>query len=321
MGRYKQMSLSEREELYRLHGDGITLREIGRRLARSHSSISRELRRNGSPLGYLPDRAHRMTSDRRHHRLCRLDSDTALRSYVLDRLAAYWSPQQIAGRMKCKRSKRYICKETIYRWIYSEEGINEKRYILLPKRKRKRTSRYKRLSRGGIPYATAINKRPDYINNRKQFGHWEGDLVLFGIHRCSNLTTLVERKTRYGIILLNGFKYTQTVIGNIDSLLSRTAPNVLKSITFDRGTEFAHHYKLDTHTFFCDPASPWQKGTNENFNGRLRRFLPKGTRVNKLNQQHVAEIMNIMNNTPRKCLGYKTPQEVFNLNLKQSGAL
>ena len=320
MALYKRISLEEREKIYLGLAQGISLRRLAAGLGRSHSSVSRELKRNkDNSLGYLPDRAQNLQKSRIVTKKRKLDSNPELKKYVIDCLKnKYWSPEQIAGRMKLE-SKFYICKEAIYQYIYSANGIAENLYRLLPRKKKKRTGVFRRKPRGGIPNATPIDMRPKIINSRRQFGHWEGDLVLFGIQRNGNITTLVERKTRFAVMLFNTYKYTDVVIGNMKNFIKTANENfnMFKSITFDRGTEFAHHSKLwelSTKTFFCDPAAPYQKGGNENFNGRLRRFAPKSTYTKQLNQNKLDFIANIMNNTPRKILGFKTPLEAFLLN-------
>ena len=323
MRSYHQLSVNEREKIYLGLSQDISLRRIAACLGRSHSTVVREVRRNKGfcEVGYLPDRADNLAKERNYLKPCKLDIDDKLKEYVLDKLInCHWSPEQIAGRMKLEKKGFYICKEAIYQYIYSPKVIEAKLYQHLPKKKCKRTSPYKRPSRGGIPNAIAIHDRPKSIETRKYFGHFEGDLVMFGINRNCNITTLVERKTRYAIMLFNNRKYSDIVIGNIVDATNKlnSQQQIIKSITFDRGTEFAKHQDLQplgVKTFFCDPSAPQQKGANENFNGRLRRFLPKGSYTNKINQQNIDKIQNIMNNTPRKCLNFNTPKEAFNKHL------
>ena len=325
MRSYHQLDINEREKIYLGLNQGISLRKIAAGLGRHHSTIIREVNRNNDfKVGYLPGRADCVAKARNYLKPCKLDSNIQLKKYVFDKLIKYhWSPEQIAGRMRVEKQKFYICKEAIYQYIYSHNNINKKLYQYLPKKKKKRTSPYKRPSRGGIPNATAIHNRPSSIETRKYFGHFEGDLVMFGINRNCNITTLVERKTRYAIMLYNNRKYTDVVIGNIAEIVEKLnsgQQKIIKSITLDRGTEFAKHqvlHPMGIKTFFCDPNAPQQKGANENFNGRLRRFLPKSSYTTKINQQNIDNIMKIMNNTPRKCLNFKTPREAFNSHLKQ----
>jgi IS30 family transposase len=325
MRNYHQLSLEEREKIYLGLSQGISLRMIARSVGRSHSTLSREVKRNkDSKLGYIPDRANSLQKIRHTHRSLKLDNDVELKAYVFDKLTNhYWSPEQISGRMRLDGKKFYICKESIYQYLYKPSVSEHKLYQYLPKKKRKRTGIYKRLPRGGIPNAVTIHDRPLSIETRKYFGHFEGDLVMFGINRKCNITTLIERKTRYAIMLHNNRKYTDVVMPNIAKIINKLnsgQQKIIKSITFDRGTEFASHQTLQNlgvKTFFCDPASPQQKGANENFNGRLRRFLPKNSYTTNINQQNIDKIMKLMNDTPRKCLNYKTPNEAFDLHLNQ----
>jgi IS30 family transposase len=324
MRSYHQLSIEEREKIYLGLSQGISLRQIAAGLDRSHSTVIREVRRNEGDceVGYLPDRAEGLANKRNYLKPCKLDVAAELKEYVLDKLInCHWSPEQIAGRMKLEKKGFYICKEAIYQYIYKPHVIENKLYQHLLKKKKKRTSPYRRPSRGGIPNAIAIHDRPKAIEARKYFGHFEGDLVMFGINRNCNITTLVERKTRYAIMLFNNRKYSDIVIGNIADAAKKfnsQQQKIIKSITFDRGTEFAKHQELQAlgvKTFFCDPAAPQQKGTNENFNGRLRRFLPRNSYTTQINQQNIDKIQNIMNDTPRKCLNFNTPKEAFNSHL------
>ena len=323
MGSYHQLNYEEREKIYLEISQGISLRQIARNLGRSHTTITREVRRNSDKEhGYLPSKAQTQTTSRRFNKLHKIEKDPELYEYIFKRLIEYrWSPEQISGRMKLEKQNFYTCKESIYRYIYKPGIVEQKLYLHLPKKKKKRTSPYKRPSRGGIPEATPIHQRPESIENKRYFGHFEGDLVMFGINRNCNITTLVERKTRYAIMLHNDRKYTDVVINNIANTvdkLNSENKKIVKSITFDRGTEFAMHRQLNDmgiKTFFCDPGSPQQKGANENFNGRLRRFLPKSCYTTKVTQDNVENLMNMMNNTPRKCLNFKTPQEAFQKHL------
>lgn len=159
-----------------------------------------------------------------------------------------------------------------------------------------------------------IKQRPKHVEKRKELGHWEGDLMIFGTTRPCNISTIVERKTRYTKIIVNNSKRTEEVISKIKHSFDNTGIT-LKSITFDRGTEFASHYNLDTKTYFCNPGSPWQKGTVENTNGRIRQFMPSHATPYFIKQDFVDSIALLLNNTPRKVLGFKTPLELMNANL------
>jgi IS30 family transposase len=308
---YKRLSLYEREKIYLFKQNNKTQTEIALLLGRSQSTISYELKRCPGGLVYLPDRANidARSKDKRYNGKIAID---ALKNHIIFRLKQKWSPEQIASRLKYERSSFRISHEAIYQYIYSEEGRRKKLSLLLLRRRPKRGSRYgKKPAKHYIPESCRIEKRPDHINKRKEKGHWEGDLVVFTILKSSNVTTLLERKSRYVELIYNPNKYSKTVIGNIDKRLSNMPLDLRKTITFDRGKEFAKYNDLDMDVYFCNPHSPWEKGSNENFNGRLRRYLPKRFDHRDLNQKLLDQIQLKMNNTPRKCLGFKTPIEAL----------
>jgi IS30 family transposase len=315
---YVRLCLKEREEIYRLQREGVAKNAIARALHRSDRAILDELKRcAGDPLGYLPDRAQAHADAQASKRRESPDSLRAAQlAHLHEQLKLDYSPEQIAGRLKLKKSSLYCCHETLYKMAYAPNGRALGLPALMPLRHRKRKPRKARkVKAGGITHATSIHQRPQHINDRASFGHWEGDGVAFKTGHRPNVTTLVERQTRFVCMRYNADRTTGAVMpAIIDGL--RGFPLLARlSITFDRGTEFASHRKLNTsiamQTFFCDPHSPWQKGGNENFNGRLRRFLPKGKIPRELSQESLDRLATKMNNTPRKCLGYKTPDEAF----------
>lgn len=313
MKKYTRITLGERENIYALLKLDLNYTSIASFLGRHKSSISRELARcKLEKIGYTPDRANIAAINLSKIRKCLLD-DKALKAYVISKLKDGWSPEQISGRLKLENSDLQVSHETIYKFIYySNEGIQNKLYTLLTRKKLKRTVWYSRKPRKShIPDTASINERPRVIEKRKRIGHWEGDLIVFGSLKGSNVTTLVERKSRFVKLAHNNSKYTKEVIGGIQNALSTIPSKHKKTITFDRGTEFAAYKNLELTTYFCNPHSPWQKGSNENFNGRLRRYLPKNYNPKNLSQDLLDKISYSMNNQPRKCLGFKTPQEVF----------
>ena len=316
MKKYSRIALDERENIYKYLQTGNNQTQIADLLGRYKSSISKELKRcNGDALGYLPDRA----SAHARKSLCRRNRGVfrrhkLLASYVLDRLKAGWSPEQIAGRLKVEIQDPLmrVSHETIYKFVYGAEGQSQKLYSLLGRRKPKRTRWHSRKPRQShIPELANIKHRAASVQKRKSVGHWEGDLVVFGSLKGANVTTIVERKSRFVELVYNPSKYTTEVVGGIKKALQKIPEHLLKSITFDRGTEFASFRDLNIQTYFCNPHSPWQKGSNENFNGRLRRYLPKKYNSRNLSQVLLDEIAMIMNNQPRKGLDFKTPFEVL----------
>jgi IS30 family transposase len=319
MASYNRITFEERAEIYHLKQLGNSNISIAKILGKNKSSIGRELTRNKhQKLGYLPDSAHFMTKKRK----CRdpkISRNAALFCYIKEKLEIGWSPQQISGRLRRDKSPQYVCHETIYKYIYCHD---RKLANLLAKKRYCRVKQGRKSRKSNIPNMVRISQRATEISSRKTVGHWEGDLVIFTILRSSNVATLVERKTRYNILIHNKNKYSETVIGNIANQLKKMDKTVIKSVTFDRGSEFASHEKLHKHqvdTYFCNPASPWQKGGNENFNGRLRRYLPKNFDHRKLSQDLLDEISKKMNDTPRKCLNYKTPNEALKQEIIKGG--
>lgn len=313
MTKYHRITLSERENIYSLLQTNHNQTFIARQLGRNKSSISRELGRCSSdPIGYIPDRANNFAIRfaRRNPKIFRKSN---LSNCVIRLLKGGWSPEQIAGRLKLENNGTCVVShETIYQFIYSKEGLAQKLYLLLTRHKPKRTRWHSRKPRKShIPESANIKHRPKVIEKRKRTGHWEGDLVVFGSLKGANVTTLVERKSRFAQLVYNRSKYTDEVIGGIAKTLSSVPNKQVKTITFDRGTEFASFRKLGITTYFCNPHSPWQKGGDENFNGRLRKYLPKKFDHRHLSQDLLDNIEDKMNNQPRKCLGFRSPAEVF----------
>lgn len=282
------------------------------------STIYRELKRNSFKHRrhdihiYWSNPAHQNYLDRRK-RTRKIDKDQNLKDYVHSKLKSGWSPWQIEGRLKLENSNHCIIShETIYRYIYSDYGI---RNIFYHKLRRKHIWRVKRNSRKPrVPKDMLIDNRPDSINKREEFGHWEGDLMMFKQGIKGNLITLRERKSRFIIAIKNTDK---TASGTALTLIStvKKLKKYLKSITFDQGSEFNKHQWIKecfgTDIYFCTPASPYQKGAVENGNGVIRVELPRNYDVAKLKQKHVAQLVSEINSRPLKCLGYKTPQEIF----------
>jgi len=303
---YEQLSCAEREEIFRLLRGGISRRKIAESLGRSPSTISREIRRNSSNLGYLPDSAQRKSEERRVSGVFKIDRYPQLKSALLNGLEKRWSPEQIAATCYGKVT---FCHETIYRYIYHAPwAVKFELHQFLWREKPRRSKRKYRKSRSKIQNRISIHKRNDNINNRKHFHHWEADLVHFGKEK-QNLITAIERKSRFLLIVNNPDGKNAANVAQ--RLGKRIAPFKPKSITLDNGLEFAQHTELPAKTYFCDPYSSWQKGSVENANGLIRKFLPKSFRA-EITDKMLENIQNIINNKPRKILNWKTPQEVFN---------
>ena len=326
MGRnYNQLALDERIELNCLRDAGVSRREIGRLMGRSHSTIGRELKRNSLPkAGYKPARADIMAGARRDRR-CKLQRLSTLRQDVHDSLAMGWSPEQIAGRLRHDGSKHTISHETIYRYIYRQDVRGERLYRYLPHAKAKRGLRYFKQRRDPLPQGMNIANRPQVIEEGQQFGHWEGDLIQFRSQRGAVLN-ITERSTRFSLLSSLPNKRAADTAQAIVEAMSGLPHEARKSITFDRGGEFREHKvmkdKLGVDIWYCDPHSPWQRGMIENTNGILRRDMPRKSDISQYTDEDIETIQYLLNSTPRKCLGYATPAEAFIQKINEtSGAL
>lgn len=320
--RYKQLSLDERYTISHLHADGKSLRQISAALDRSPSTISREIRRNsGNQIGYKPAYADEQTWARRW-RGSRLMRNPELCEYVIDRLANYrWSPEQISHNLRSEYGRNIISHESIYRFIYAEISRTKNYSLrqLLPKAKHKRgrsSRHHKPLEH--IKHRVSIRDRPHHIDNRRQFGHWETDLMMLS-DKKHNLLVLQERKSRFTFLAKQTTKAAQPTIERLGRWLASLPEKSRRSLTQDNGTEFFLHHRLHdlgTKTYFCDPRSPWQKGGVENMNGRVRRFIPLNTNPDSFSDDDIDQLQSILNSTPRKCLGFKTPAQVFSHHIQ-----
>jgi IS30 family transposase len=318
---YRHLTLEERRTLFRLLNAKVPVAEIARQLGRHRSTIFREISRNlfrdvKEYRGYYPITAED-SAKRRRQRRRKLIEDARLRQHVTEMLAHWWSPEQIAGRLKLAGDGTRLCHETIYQFIYSPEGraLRLHRHLLRARRLRRR--RFDRKPRGAkIPLPRTIAQRPAEIGQRREIGHWEADLLIFKrANGKANLTSLVERKSRLLRLVANRDRRSRDVVGAIGDALARLPATARRTITFDRGSEFLGYEHLARNhaveAYFCDPHSPWQKGSVENTNGRLRRYLPGELDIANISSTYLCEIESRMNSTPRKCLGFRTPQEAF----------
>ena len=319
---YTQLTLEDRCAIARLHEDGQSRRQIAAALDRSPSTISRELKRNrGTKIGYQPAYAQEQTRARRWTG-SKLERDDALRTVVLDYLRRGWSPEQIAGRLRQQKATAIVSHETIYRFIYAQIRRTQNWHwrLYLPRAKSRRGYRGRK---GGSPvqhikHRVSITKRPVYINARRQPGHWEADYLLFSRYGQSVLVAQ-ERSSRFILLAKPTSRKAKPTAAQLRTWFSPLPPQLRRTLTQDNGTEFALHHKLrdalGINTFFCNPHSPWQKGGIENANGRVRRFLPRKANLLHFSQRHIADIARTCNDTPRKCLGFKTPAELFSNHL------
>jgi len=319
---YTQISSEDRCSIARLHEGGQSIRQIAAALDRAPSSISRELKRNaGVQVGYKPAYAHEQTQARRWTG-SKLTRDEGLRTVVLGGLACGWSPEAIAGRLRQQNASKTISHESIYKFIYEQfrrtQDCAWQHY--LPRAKFKRGWRGRR---GGSPASfikdrISITERPKNVENRQNPGHWEADFMAFS-NRSQAIIVAHDRTSRATFFKRQPNKTAAMTTAQLSRWMRQLPKAMRKTMTFDNGTEFAQHFELKRkfgiNTFFCNTHSPWQKGGIENAIGRMRRFLPRKTNIDHISQNALNAYAAACNNTPRKCLGYKTPAEVFNSQL------
>lgn len=318
----RALNLAEREEVSRALVAGHSIRSIAAAQGRAPSTISREIRRNGGVERYRASHADQAAWDRAHRpKACKLALHPALAKRVADKLQQQWSPQQIAGWLMHTYPNDATCQvshETIYRTLFIQSRGALKKELLehLRRTRAMRRSRHhmqKTADHGRISDTISIHERPASVEDRAVPGHWEGDLLCGSGN--SQIATLVERSTRYVMLVKVDRKDTQTVV---DALIrtARKLPNELyKSLTWDRGKEMADHRRFtlatDIQVYFCDPQSPWQRGSNENTNGLLRQYFPKGIDLSAFSQAKLNEVARKLNERPRKTLGFETPIERY----------
>ena len=315
--RYKQLSLDDRCEIARLQAGGRSIRQIAAALDRPPSTISREMRRNrGRHVGYKPSYAQEQTRARRWSG-SRLEREPDLRRAVLEPLASGWSPEQVAGRLARQAGRNVISYESIYRFIYAQMARTKdyrwRHYLPRGKSKRGFRGRKGASSATFIEGRVSVSERPPAAADRQTPGHWEADLMLFAKYGQAVLT-VHERQCRILLATRPPNKAAKPIAKHLLTIFKALPPNLRRTVTFDNGTEFARHralHRLDLQTFFCDPHAPWQKGGIENAIGRMRRFIPRKTDLATLSDQRFHALLNAYNNTPRKCLDFATPAEMF----------
>jgi IS30 family transposase len=323
MGRYYgQLSLEERCTIAHLYGDGQSVRQIAANLDRAPSTVSRELKRNrGTQVGYKPGYAHEQARARRWTG-SRLERDAGLRGLVLGQLQRGWSPEQIAGRLHQQNAATTISHESIYRFIYAQVRRTNngawRHYLPTGRSRRRPPGRRRRSSDDLIKHRVSIDARPPAVEPRTNFGHWEADLMMFAVPGQAVLVAH-ERKSRLTLLARQPGKAAQHAANQMLEWFAPLDCSLRRSVTLDNGTEFAQHHLLNDQlairTYFCDPHSPWQKGSVENTIGRLRRYLPRKTNLDTIKPDSLDILIAAHNNTPRKCLDFKTPAEVFSAKL------
>ena len=320
MKQYNHISQQERELIFLYHNQSKSNRDIGKLLGRDQRTIGRELVRNSSRTNnrYLPSSAQEMAVKRRQEaKIGKLD-DPALRSFVVNKLGRYWSPEQIAGRLKLKAPSAYVSAETIYTFIYQKKNKKLRLFEFLRRRhpKRQLFNGRKVKRKRQIPYRVFIDQRPQTANLRREIGHWETDNMEGKRKTGGYVSALCDRKSL--IVKLDKLKSKKPEEKH-QSLIRqfrREEYPFVKTITMDNGTENFHHYKvandLFCKTYFCNPYHAWEKGTVENTIGLVRQYIPKGTDLTTISTADLIQIADELNNRPRKKLKFQTPLEVFN---------
>jgi len=324
------LTLAEREEISRAVVTGHSIRSIAAQLGRAPSTISREIKRNGGQACYRASQADQSAWDRGGRpKTGKLAANRALARIVAGKLQRQWSPEQVAGWLKRTYpddTSRQVSPETIYRSLFIQaRGALKKELVEHLRRSRvMRRSRHhtqKTDQHGRITDAVSISERPASVADRAVPGHWEGDL-LFG-SKNSQIATLVERHTRYAMLVKVSGKDTETVINALIKHAHKLPEELYKSLTWDRGKEMADHKRFtlatDIQVYFCDPQNPWQRGTNENTNGLLRQYFPKGTDLSGYSQAKLNAVARRLNERPRKTLNYETPAERFHQTVASIG--
>lgn len=330
MKNYEHVSLEEREKLYALKSQEVSLREIGRILGRSDTTIGRELKRNKTGLGknsheylifqYVPCRAHQKSLKRGVKQRTKAPlKETLIWLYVRQHLRKpyCWTPEEISGRLPKEYPDKSICTESIYQYIYSKQAKRYKLWVLLP------NARKKRMKKGGrsvqraskIPNAVSIDLRPETVALRHNIGHWETDNVIGKQTDTTALSVTVERVTRLTLLSLT-HKSAAAKTAAIVTRLVAFPGKVRITLTADNGAENTNHQEisssLNMDVYFCHAYHSWEKGTVENTNGRIRRYIPKGVSMDTITQDQIKTLEYQLNSTPRKCLGYLTPYEKMN---------
>jgi IS30 family transposase len=324
------LSLVEREEISRGVVNQLSLRTIAAQLGRSPSTISREIKRNGDSADYRASQADQAAWDRAHRpKPCKLAGNRLLSRIVAEKIQLEWAPQQIAGWLKREYPGdecNQVSHETIYRSLFVQaRGVLKKELVQYLRRERamRRSvhSTPKKHGLGHIANMATIHERPASVEDRAVPGHWEGDLIAGS--KNSYIATLVERHTRYVMLAKVKNKDTESVVSALIKQSKKLPTELYKSLTWDRGKELADHKRFTLETnidvYFCDPRSPWQRGSNENTNGLLRQYFPKGTDISLHSQAKLNAVARRLNERPRQTLEFETPAERFSACVALTG--
>jgi IS30 family transposase len=319
---YTRISQVERKQMERWRQEeSKSIREIGRLLGRAASTISRELRRDEESGGYGAVQAQRQAERKAKRSGPRVWTE-GMKEEVKEKLEEGWTPEIISQRAR-KQGRRFVCKESIYQSIYRDAKQGGRQWEKLPRAGRKRRRRCPRKEgrgRGVIPFRRDIDQRPAQVEKREEGGHWEGDLIN-GAPGSGHLVTLVERRSRFTLVGRVQAKQAGAVRGQIIRSLRRARP-MLRTLTLDNGKEFAEHRRIEAGAgvtvYFAKPYHSWERGSNEQVNGLIRRMYPKGTSFAGIGPDQLRQIERNLNTRPRKCLGWKTPEEEMTILLAQA---
>jgi len=325
----KHLSQKERDFIAILRAEGKSLDYIKDIIGKSKSTVSRELSRNKSQDGnYIPSIANEMYLKRKSEALKgNRIRDVFAQEYIIEHLKSGWSPEQIAGRLNFQYPERYICTETIYAWIYDpktrEKYGDLSIYLTLRQPRRRKKGAYRKTKKVLIPNRIRIEDRPKEVDERKEIGHWETDSIVSRESEAA-LNTMVERVTNLILITQLKRKTAQETRKAQVTRLGVFPVSLRKTITADNGSEHVEHEKvteaIGSKFYFATPYHSWERGINENANGLVRRYFPKKTDFKKITQEEIQAVENLLNNRPRKRLGFKTPLEVFYELTKQARA-
>jgi len=309
---YSHFTKPDRMKISILLNRGYSARDIGRSLGKHHSSISREIKDNSVNGQYDSNKAQIKAVKKRRaskYRGMKIREHPELESYVVDKIKHYWSPEEIAGRIKnIETNIQYVSAISIYKYLYSAFGQYLSSYLYSKRWYKRRRYGNEKLRKDRIPNRVSIEQRPAIVEKRKRFGDFEGDTLGRIKTDKEVIAGLVERVSRYLLLSKElGLKYT------MDGFNKQLSPyrSIIESLTLDNGVENVRYEELGIDTFFCHPYCSREKATMENSFGRLRRFIPKGTSLTKYSDKDICRFADLMNNTPRKCLNFRTPKEVF----------
>jgi len=318
---YSHLTVTERERLAKLYYERRSLAEMAKAVGRNKSTISRELNRNAPSVYhcYTPCRAQARSAERRSKasRRPRINNEQ-IRSYIREKLALGWSPEIIAGRLPLEHRGLHVSHEAIYQYVYDRRTKDRQDLVLLLRRahqRRKLKGIGRKVRKTKIPNRIPIEARPKAVDSRRSYGHWEGD-TMESQKSPPVLNSLTERKSRVLFLTKLERKVAAETKRALVERLGRLPAELRKTITLDNGTENTLHEEITAEIgakcYFAKPYASWQRGTNEQTNGMVRWYLPKGTDFRNITEEQVAEVESRINNRPRKCLKYRTPLEVFN---------